>query len=176
MSSTPTPTMTGSPSASASASASSGILTGYTNYVDNSVGINIPQVVVATIEEAALSNMNMKNSLLMGASVGLSNLVPSYSEGKWGSATEKYIAEPIIAGLLYTLGTNFVTSSGEKERSFLKKFSKGFIVGASSAAVAGALYSSTMADVRAQSIYSAREPGLRSKVNAPTTAPQFIIA
>lgn len=161
---------------------STGTPSSYTDYIIGSVGINVPQVVVAGLEEAVLSNMNMKNSLLMAASVGVSNLLPTYTDGKWSSSTEKYIAEPLLAGLLYTLGTKYVTSSGEKEKSMAKKFAKGFIVGASSAAVSGALYSSTLANKPVPSMYSTKQAvdksygGLRSAANLPETAKSFIVS
>lgn len=146
-----------------------------TSYTANSVGINIPQAIIAGIESAAMGS-SMKNSALMAVSVGVSNLVPAYAnDGSWGSGTEKYIVEPIVSGILYTIASHFV-SKGEKDK-MLKKFVQGFIVGSSSAAVSGSLYSATMAQSRVPTMYTARPQsmGLRAE-NKPETAPQFIVS
>ena len=137
------------------------------SYVRNSMGVNVPQVIVAGIENAIASKGNMKNSLLMAGAVGVSNLLPAYGPaGMWGSNAEKYLAEPVVAGILYAAGTKFITSSGAKEgSSVLAKFAKGFVIGASSAAVGGAIVSTTIAPVRIQSQYSAGARGLRGQSN-----------
>ena len=131
------------------------------NYTANSIGINIPQVLVAGIEDALITKGNIKNALIASASVGVSNLLPSYGPtGMWSSGTEKYIAEPIIAGLLYSFGSQYMRS-GDKEGSFVKRFGKGFIIGASSAAIGGQLVGSTFANYKPMSTYSSGPGGLR---------------
>lgn len=134
----------------------------------NSIGINIPQVIVAGIENAVISRGNMKHSLLMAGSVGASNLVPSYATGMWGSSSEKYLAEPLVAGLIYALGSKYIVSGDDKEGSFLKRVAKGFVVGASSAAVSGAAVGVTLAPARISSQFQSAAPGLRS-ANAPVS-------
>lgn len=151
----------------------------YSSFVKGSVGINIPQLIVASIEDAAITKGNMKSALVAAGSVGLSNLVPSYTTGMWGSGTEKYLVEPIIAGILYAIGSNYIKSA-DKEGSMIKKFSKGFIIGASSAAVAGSIMSSTVANTRAPSQYSPSS-GLRAgagttSANVPTSYPSVVVA
>lgn len=137
------------------------------NYTPGSIGINIPQVLVAGIEDALITKGNIKNALVASASVGISNLLPSYGPtGMWSSGTEKYIAEPIIAGLLYSFGSQYMRS-GEKEGSFVKRFGKGFIIGASSAAIGGQLVGSTLATRQPYSQYSSRG-GLRQTQNIDT--------
>jgi hypothetical protein len=149
--------------------------------VTGSVGINIPQVLVACVEDAAITKGNFKNALIAGASVGVSNLVPAYysAAGMWGSGTEKYLVEPIVAGILYSIGAGYM-SSAEKEGSMLKRFSKGFIIGASSAAVAGSVMSSTITTSRVPSQYSSGS-GLRSgagtsSAKVPTSYPNIVVA
>jgi hypothetical protein len=148
------------------------------NTVVGSIGVNIPQVNIASIEDAAVTRGNMKSALVAAGSVGLSNLLPSYSSGMWGSGTEKYIAEPIIAGILYSLGSRYV-GGADKEGSMIKKFSKGFIIGASSAAVAGPLVS-LAAPSRVPSQYSATS-GLRkgagtSTATIPVSYPSLVVS
>lgn len=148
------------------------------NTVVGSIGVNIPQVIVASIEDAAVTRGNMKSALVAAGSVGLSNLLPSYSSGMWGSGTEKYIAEPIIAGILYSLGSRYV-GGADKEGSMLKKFSKGFIIGASSAAVAGPLVS-LAAPSRVPSQYSSTS-GLRAgagtaSATIPVSYPSLVVS
>ena len=135
------------------------------SYISGSMGINIPQILVAGVEDAMISKGNMKDALVAGAAVGLSNLLPSVDEGMWTSGQEKYLAEPIIAGILYALGTKFI-KVGEKEGSLIKKFGKGFIIGASSAAVAGQLvgYSYTTSTVKPMSIYNSGKGQLRGNI------------
>lgn len=145
--------MSTSPSPSASASYSASATT------NASMGINIPQLLVAGIENLAYSNGNMYDSLTMAGSVGISNLLPSYSTTMWNSATEKYIAEPILAGALYAAGSKYMLNT---KSSLLKSFTKGFIIGSSSAAVAGTLLSGT-AKERPRSIYN----GLRVDAGKP---------
>lgn len=131
------------------------------NYTPNSIGINIPQMLVAGLEDAAITKGNMKNALVASVSVGVSNLLPSYGPtGMWSSGTEKYIAEPIIAGLLYSFGSQYL-KTGDKEGSFIKRFGKGFIIGASSAAIGGQLVGSTFANYKPMSTYSSGPGGLR---------------
>ena len=134
------------------------------NYTPGSIGINIPQVLVAGIEDAMITKGNIKNALIASASVGISNLLPSYGPtGMWSGGTEKYIAEPIIAGLLYSFGSQYVRS-GEKEGSFVKRFGKGFILGASSAAIGGQLVGSSLANFKPANTYSS-VGGLRQQAN-----------
>lgn len=128
------------------------------SYSTNSLGINIPQMIVAGVENAALSKGKLKHSALMAASVGVSNLVPDYI-GTYSDSTEKYLLEPIVAGALYAAGNSFLIA-GEKNQGMLKSFVKGFLIGSSSAAVAGSIYGSTMASVAPSSIYT----GLRSEI------------
>jgi len=127
-----------------------------------SSGINIPQALVAGIENAALSKGKLKHSALMAASVGVSNLVPAYT-GTYSESTEKYLIEPIVAGILYAAGNSFLVA-GEKNQGMMKSFVKGFLIGSSSAAVAGSIYGSTMALQYPNSLYSTTAPGLRSDV------------
>lgn len=152
------------------------------NYLDKtvvgSIGINIPQIIVASVEDAAVTRGNMKSALVAAGSVGLSNLLPSYSSGMWGSGTEKYIAEPIIAGILYSIGSKYV-GGADKEGSMLKKFSKGFVIGASSAAVAGSLVSYTTGS-RVPSQYSSVN-GLRkgagtASATVPVSYPSVVVS
>lgn len=140
-----------------------------------SSGINIPQALVAGIENAALSKGKLKHSALMAASVGVSNLVPAYT-GTYSESTEKYLIEPVVAGILYAAGNSFLVA-GEKNQGLMKSFVKGFLIGSSSAAVAGSLYGSTMTKVVPQSNYSTVEPGLRAPVNtAANSFPRFTVS
>lgn len=159
------------------------------NYVSNqknmsivkgSVGVNIPQVVVACVEDIAISKGSMKNALVAGLSVGVSNLVPAYtSTGMWGSGAEKYLVEPLVAGIIYSIGSKYMKSA-EKEGSMLKRFSKGFVIGASSAAISGAIMSTTIATARVPSQYSTTS-GLRqnagnANAKVPTSMPNIVVA
>lgn len=148
------------------------------SYISSSIGINVPQIIVAGIEDAIISKGNVKDSLLAGASVGVSNLLPAYGPaGMWGSGAEKYVAEPIVAGLLYALGSKYM-KVGEKEGSFMKKFGKGFIIGASSAAVSGQVLSGTMATARVPSQYTTNAGGLRNTTTLPvsSTTASFVVS
>lgn len=172
---TATPSATRSASASSAAGSILNSLNSANSYTPGSVGINIPQVLVAGVE-ASLMGSNMKNAAIIAGSVGLSNLLPSYPQSMyWGSASCKFLVEPAIAGILYSLSGKLI-SSGEKEKSMLKKFVKGFLIGSSSAAVGGALYGATMANSRVPSMYSATGAGLRGPINKPANYPQFIVS
>lgn len=124
------------------------------------MGINIPQAIVAGVENAALSKGKMKHSALMAASVGLSGLVPAYT-GSYTESTEKYLVEPIVAGILYAIGNSYIIA-GEKNQGMMKSFVKGFVIGASSAGVTGALLSSQYGPVN--SLYSP-QGGLRGSTS-----------
>lgn len=143
----------------------------YSDYVEGSVGINIPQIIVAGIEAAGLG-ANMKDAAILAGCVGISNLLPAYGASKaWGSASEKYIAEPLLAGALFTAASAFMKS----DKNLVKAFAKSVIIGSSSAGIAGALYSATMAKERVPSMYSYRGAGLRGTVNAPSY-PQVVVS
>jgi hypothetical protein len=135
------------------------------SYIPGSMGINIPQVLVAGVEDAMISKGNMKNALVAGAAVGISNLLPTAVDGMWSSGQEKYLAEPIIAGILYAIGTKYI-KVGDKEGSMIKRFGKGFIIGASSAAVAGQLVGYTLANTAPKSVYTSSPGGLRGITQA----------
>lgn len=166
------PTITITPAANANGNKT--YSSNYSNYVSGSVGFNVPQILVAGIE-ASLMGSSMKNAAIVAGAVGVSNLLPAYSgTANWGSSTEKYIAEPILAGVLYSVSGYLI--KGDKQKSLLKKFMKGFLIGSSSAAVSGGLYGATMATTRVPSMYSARNDGLRGAVNKPMILPQFIVS
>lgn len=129
------------------------------------MGINIPQILVSGIENLAYTKGNIYDSLTMSASVGVSNLLPSYSNSMWSSSTEKYLAEPILAGILYAAGSKYML---ESKSTLMKSFVKGFVIGSSSAAVTGTLLSST-ATVRPKSVYS----GLREAAGTPAANVQI---
>lgn len=138
------------------------------NYSSYSMGVNIPQAIVAGVENAALSKGKMKHSALMAASVGLSGLVPAYT-GSYTESTEKYLVEPVVAGILYAIGNSYIIA-GEKNQGMMKSFVKGFVIGASSAGVTGALWA-TQAATPVNSLYSSAgaakaDSGLRA-TNAP---------
>lgn len=90
-------------------------------------GINIPQILLAIVEGFVVTD-SLKKSLIIGASVGLSNFVTTnivYSTG------EKYVVEPAVAGVLNALGVSLTLKDG----SALKNFGIGFVVGGSSAGI-----------------------------------------
>lgn len=101
---------------------------------DSSVGINIPQTLIALLEGYLITG-NSKKTLLYGISVALSNLAPGTYLSNYPSG-EKYIIEPVIAGVLAALGANLMKI---EKSSNLKYFSNGFIIGSSSAAVLSAI-------------------------------------
>lgn len=143
----------------------------------SSGGINVPQMLIAGLEDLALTGGDYTSAGIMAASVGISSLIPQYSD-YYSSAYEKYIIESAANAILYSLGSYMM---GSKEK-MIKKAARGFVIGSSSAAVAGALVSSALVKTipaagdkpaittRAASIYSANT-GLRSdsvSVNYPS--------
>lgn len=99
---------------------------------DFSMGINLPQTVVAGLESLVVTK-NMKDAAYMTGSVALSNIAPSSIYGYGDATIEKYIAEPVIAGGIYTMARYF---AGDKKENKMKNFGKAFLVGCSSAVLA----------------------------------------
>ncbi len=130
-----------------------------------SSGINIPQAITAGIESFLISK-NSSDSLTMAGAVAASNLLPKGSYYK--DDTEKYILEPIIAGILYA-GVGY---SMGKKGDLMKNFGKGFLVGSSSAVISvealkkyNGLETSTVAKLREQQAVRAAssEPEVKAK-------------
>lgn len=98
--------------------------------------IDFTQVLVAGVETVAVNRMkNYKDVAILTGAVAVSNLVPaSYGMGM----SEKYILEPLVAGALYT-GIKYMTTKkgGYTTNQAGKKFIKGFLIGATSAGIAG---------------------------------------
>ena len=97
---------------------------------DVSIGISLPQLGVSLVESLALTG-NMQESLLISGAVSLSNLVPNMDYLKQYNLSEKYVLEPIVAGIIYSAGSEMMAGKSD----MLKNFVKGFIIGSSSAAV-----------------------------------------
>lgn len=139
---------------------------------DSSMGINLPQIAVAGLESLAVTK-NMTDAAFMTASVGVSNIVPSSIYGYGNDGIEKYIAEPLIAGGLYTLTKYF---DGSKQENKLKNFGKAFLVGCSSAVLAVEL----MGNVNNSFVLPAErsQPRIQTiRKSAPTyTAPRLLIS
>lgn len=120
------------------------------DYSKDTSGINIPQMLVAGIENALLTGGNLKDSLYVAASVGVSNLIPTM-EKDGNPQMEKVIVEPIAAGVLYAAVKSFMAS---KDKNLLKSFIKGFLVGSSSNALTAysLLYWNSDKDLKLQSM------------------------
>jgi len=133
-----------------------------------SSGINIPQVVLALVEGYAVSE-SMKKSLIYGVSVGLSNLMPG-DKIVSTSAGEKYVAEPVVAGLLSALGAYMLKTEGSK----VKYFTNGFLIGSSSAAVINAglnyKYRDDIKNSFSKKLAESAVPGTDPFIAPPTTA------
>lgn len=109
------------------------------NSYDNSSGVNISQVVISALLEG-LHSMNPKKAGIMGVSVGLSNFV-SFSKDNInkdysGSLNEKFVFEPLLAAILYTIGSNLLD---KKNKNYIKDFMEGLIVSAASAGITPAV-------------------------------------
>lgn len=96
-----------------------------------SVGINIPQVVIAGVE-SMLVQKDMKDAAFVAAAVGISNLIPMTDYFTESARSEKYLVEPVAAGLLYAAARYMYGKKG----TMLKDFGKGFLIGSSSAVLA----------------------------------------
>lgn len=103
-----------------------------------SVGVNIPQTILAGLE-AYVVHGDVKKALIYGGSVGLSNLIASGANNFiTNDRVEKYVAEPIAAGLIADLGFSFM----EKKHNYYRIFGEGFMYGASSAVVSNTVLNS----------------------------------
>lgn len=96
------------------------------NYASS--GVNITQVIIATIENGIITQ-KITDSLYMGGAVALSNFLPAINNDP---SAEKLVYEPILAGVLYAAGNYLMNKKG----NILKNFGKGLIIGSSSSALA----------------------------------------